>query len=48
MERFLDIIAKNPKSAAAEALAAIESAVQEFIGDMAPYDDLTLLIAKRT
>ncbi len=48
MERFLDIISKNPKASATEALAAIEKAVQDFIGEMAPYDDLTLLIAKRT
>jgi len=47
MEHFLNVIEENSKASAAEALAAIENAVQEFIGDMAPYDDLTLLIAKR-
>ena len=47
MERFLKVIENNPKASAAEALAAIEKAVQDFIGDTAPYDDLTLLVAKR-
>jgi len=47
MERFLKVIEDNPNSSATEALAAIEKAVQGFIGDTAPYDDLTLLVAKR-
>ncbi|MBC8503742.1 MAG: SpoIIE family protein phosphatase [Anaerolineales bacterium] len=47
MERFLKVIEENPNASASEILAAIEKAVQDFIGDTAPYDDLTLLIAKR-
>jgi len=48
MERFLGVIEENPQASAAEILAAVVTAVQEFIGDTAPYDDLTLLIAKRS
>ena len=47
MERFLKVIEENPKASASEVLAAIEKAVQDFIGETAPYDDLTLMIAKR-
>jgi sigma-B regulation protein RsbU (phosphoserine phosphatase) len=47
MERFLSVIEKNTKKSAADFLVAVEAAVQDFIGDTAPYDDITLLIAKR-
>jgi sigma-B regulation protein RsbU (phosphoserine phosphatase) len=47
MERFLNVIEGKRKKSAADILAAIENEVQGFIGSSAPYDDLTLLIAKR-
>ena len=47
MERFLSVIEKYTNTSAAKLLAAVEKAIQDFIGDTAPYDDITLLIAKR-
>lgn len=47
MDRFLNLIEKNKKKSAANILMAIENAIQGFIGNTAPYDDVTLLIAKR-
>ncbi len=48
MERFQRVIAENHTAAAADILTSVENAVRDFIGDTALYDDLTLLIAKRT
>jgi len=47
MERFRDVIQENRTASAAEILTAIEKAVQTFIGNTAPFDDITLLIARR-
>ncbi len=47
MERFQDILHKNRGAPAIEIFRAIEKSIQEFIGVTAPYDDITLLIARR-
>jgi sigma-B regulation protein RsbU (phosphoserine phosphatase) len=46
MERFQKIIQDNRSASASEILAAIEKGVQNFIGITAPFDDITLLIAR--
>ena len=45
--RFRQILADQRHLSAAEILGAVENAIKEFIGPAAPYDDITLLIAKR-
>jgi sigma-B regulation protein RsbU (phosphoserine phosphatase) len=47
MERFQAAIAENRELPAKQILAGIEKSVQDFMGSTAPYDDITLLIAKR-
>jgi sigma-B regulation protein RsbU (phosphoserine phosphatase) len=47
MERFQAVINKNVNSSPNELLEAIEKSVCEFIGDVLPYDDITMLIIKR-
>lgn len=47
MNRFQNAIAKNRELSAKQILAGIEKSIQKFIGSTAPYDDITLLIAKR-
>ena len=47
MERFQAVLHNNTSASAKKLLAAIEKAVCEFIGDVLPYDDLTVLIIKR-
>jgi sigma-B regulation protein RsbU (phosphoserine phosphatase) len=47
MERFQAVIAEHRGLTAKEILAGIEKSVQEYIDATAPYDDITLLIAKR-
>ncbi len=47
MERFLEVMQANRAASAPEILKRIETAIQEFIGTTAPYDDITLLILKR-
>jgi sigma-B regulation protein RsbU (phosphoserine phosphatase) len=46
-ERFEGVIMEQRKASAGEILTAIERAVADFTGATAPYDDITLLIAKR-
>jgi serine phosphatase RsbU (regulator of sigma subunit) len=46
-ERFQNIIKENRNTSAPEILAAIKDAIEDFIGTIDPYDDITLLIAKR-
>jgi serine phosphatase RsbU (regulator of sigma subunit) len=45
--RFLNILTRHRQSPAAVTLAAIENAISEFVGDAAPYDDITLMIIRR-
>jgi len=47
MDRFLAVLNENVSVSAKELLGALQGAVGEFIGDVLPYDDLTLLIIKR-
>lgn len=47
MDRFLAVLDENVSVSAKELLGALQGAVGEFIGDVLPYDDLTLLIIKR-
>jgi sigma-B regulation protein RsbU (phosphoserine phosphatase) len=47
MERFKNTISKHRSLPAKQILAGIEKSVQDFMGATAPYDDITLLIAKR-
>jgi sigma-B regulation protein RsbU (phosphoserine phosphatase) len=47
MERFQTVVDKNVSASPKELLEAIEEAVCEFIGDVLPYDDITMLIIKR-
>jgi sigma-B regulation protein RsbU (phosphoserine phosphatase) len=47
MERFQAAMANHQERTAQQVLAGIEESVQDFIGATAPYDDITLLIAKR-
>ena len=47
MERFQTVVDKNVSASPKELLEAIEEAVCEFIGDVLPYDDITVLIIKR-
>ncbi len=46
-ERLEEILETTRNSSATEILANIESAVSDFIGGTAPYDDITLLVLKR-
>jgi len=45
--RFQKVVHANRQTAAAQILEALQKSAQDFIGDTAPYDDITLLIAKR-
>jgi len=47
MERFQAVVDKNLSATPNELLEAIEEAVCKFIGDVLPYDDITILIIKR-
>jgi len=47
MERFQAVVDKNVSATPNELLEAIEEAVCKFIGDVLPYDDITILIIKR-
>jgi len=47
-ERFLSVIKEKRYSSALDILAAVTQSIQEFSGSIAPYDDITLLIAKRS
>jgi len=47
MERFQKTLDENRAVSAKQILAEIEKSVQDFMGGTAPYDDITLLIAKR-
>jgi serine phosphatase RsbU (regulator of sigma subunit) len=47
MDRFLAVIDENVNASAEALLEAIEEAVCAFIGDVLPYDDITILIIKR-
>jgi sigma-B regulation protein RsbU (phosphoserine phosphatase) len=46
MQRFQDAIAENRGGTAEKILDGIKDSVKKFIGSTAPYDDITLLIAK--
>ncbi len=46
-ERFESLLAAYRRASAAEILAAITDALDEFTGGTAPYDDITLVVAKR-
>jgi phosphoserine phosphatase RsbU/P len=48
MDRFQAVIRANRGKSARELLKKIEAAIQDFIGASAPYDDVTVLIIKRT
>ena len=47
MDRFLAVIDENVNASAKALLEAIEGAVCSFVGDVLPYDDITVLIIKR-
>jgi sigma-B regulation protein RsbU (phosphoserine phosphatase) len=47
MDRFKAAITQHQEQTAQQILAGIEKAVLNFIGETAPYDDITLLSAKR-
>jgi sigma-B regulation protein RsbU (phosphoserine phosphatase) len=47
MDRFQAVLDQNVSASPKELLEAIEEAVCEFIGDVLPYDDITVLIIKR-
>lgn len=47
MDRFQAVLHENVTASARDLLEAIEEAVCEFIGDVLPYDDITVLIIKR-
>jgi sigma-B regulation protein RsbU (phosphoserine phosphatase) len=47
MDRFQAVLDKNVNATPKELLEAIEGAVCEFIGDVLPYDDITVFIIKR-
>ena len=47
IDRFMAVIEENVCASAKELLEAIEEAVCNFIADVLPYDDLTVLIIKR-
>jgi sigma-B regulation protein RsbU (phosphoserine phosphatase) len=47
MDRFQAVLNEYVCSSAEELLKAIEGAVCDFIGDVLPYDDITILIIKR-
>jgi sigma-B regulation protein RsbU (phosphoserine phosphatase) len=47
MDRFQAVIQEHKGLSAQDILSEIEKSVQDFIGSTAPYDDITLLIAKR-
>jgi sigma-B regulation protein RsbU (phosphoserine phosphatase) len=46
--RFKKVIKENLKASAMEMINAIELSILEFIGEIHPYDDLTILILRRT
>jgi len=47
IDRFQAVIEENKDLPAEDILSGIEKSVEDFIGSTAPYDDITLLIAKR-
>ena len=47
MQRFRDSIQENRAGSAQQILAGIKNAVQDYIGATPPYDDITLLVARR-
>ena len=47
MNRFQNAIVENMERSVEQILAGIEKSIREFINGTAPYDDITLLIAKR-
>ena len=47
MKRFRDLIQDHRTAAAVEILEAIKHAIDDFIDTTAPYDDITIIIAKR-
>lgn len=47
IQRFRDTIQENRAGSAQQILTGIKTAVQDFIGSTAPYDDITLLVARR-
>jgi sigma-B regulation protein RsbU (phosphoserine phosphatase) len=47
VDRLQEAIADTRVGSAKQILTSIEKSVQEFMGNTAPYDDITLLIAKR-
>ena len=47
MERFKAAIQENKDQPTERILSAIKESIQDFIGSTAPYDDITLLIARR-
>lgn len=48
MDRLERVVLENRDRPAAEIGAAVERAVQEFVGDAPLFDDITLLVARRT
>lgn len=47
LDRFLAVINENVTNSASDLLVVIEKTLIEFIGEVLPYDDLTVLIIKR-
>lgn len=46
-ERLKEVVLKNSKVSAKGMIKAIEKSIHHFIGDTAPFDDITLIVAKR-
>jgi phosphoserine phosphatase RsbU/P len=47
-ERLRDLLARHSDLSAADMLQAIHTELLDFVGEVAQYDDLTLLIVKGT
>jgi serine phosphatase RsbU (regulator of sigma subunit) len=47
VERLEQVIKANARRTAEEIVAAIEAAVDEFVGNEPPFDDFTLVVMKR-
>ncbi len=48
MERLREIILQNRNTSAEGIISALEAALQKHIGEQPPFDDITLLVLKRT
>jgi sigma-B regulation protein RsbU (phosphoserine phosphatase) len=46
-ERLSALLLENHQASAAEMITALENAIKQFTGETAPFDDITIMVAKR-